>query len=54
MKTINADTIIERVEEGVYDSREIIQVLIRWIGLGREDEFYEMLRINELLLEEDQ
>ena len=48
-----ADLIIDRIDEGIYDPKEITKCLIRWIGWGRHEEFLEVLQINELLLEED-
>ena len=48
------DLILERIEEGIYSENEVIGALMRWIGLGNNRDFREILHKNEMLLNDDE
>ena len=49
-----SDLIIERINQGIYSNEQVISVLIRWIGWGNNREFREMLKNNDMLLNDDE
>ena len=48
------DLILERIDEGIYTKDEVISALMRWIGLGNNRDFREILHKNEMLLNDDE
>ena len=49
-----SDLIIERINQGIYSNEEVISALIRWIGWGNNREFRDMLKNNDMLLNDDE
>ena len=49
-----SDLIIERINEGIYSKEQVIDALIRWIGWGNNREFRDMLKNNDMLLNDNE
>ena len=49
-----SDLIIERINQGIYSNEQVISALIRWIGWGNNKEFRDMLKNNDMLLNDDE